>query len=299
KKINEKKVVKIFDPTGNLLVVNLKDTNGKIFEIKLDFRKTVSENAEKAYNNNKKLRSKLKGAKISISETKEKIKLAKKLENKELEKKIVKNKKQHWFEKFRWFISSDGNIVVAGKDAKSNELVVKKYLKEKDRYAHADIHGAPSCIIKNQGIKDEKILISEKTLEEGCIFAASYSKAWKQFSEAQAYWVLPEQVSKTPQSGEFVPKGAFIIRGKRNYYKCKLEIAVGEIKIFNEKRVMGGPINAVKKNTDKYAILVPGDIKKSIIAHKLSKAFDVEVGEIDKVLPPSGVAIVETVGFKL
>ena len=136
-------------------------------------------------------------------------------------------------------------------------------------------------------------------MQEACVFAGSYSKAWKQFAEAQVYWVLPEQVSKTAQSGEFVPKGAFIIRGKRNYDKCKLETAVGLIELEDGEKIMGGPVSAVKKLSEKYVIIVPGDTKKNVIAHKLAKAFDVQVDKIDKALPPGGISIVETVGVDL
>ncbi|MCK4365502.1 MAG: NFACT family protein, partial [Thermoplasmatales archaeon] len=303
KRTNEKDIVKKFDPLENLLILNLKDISGKIFEIKINFRKTVSENAEKAYDDNKKLRSKKNGAEKSAKKTKEQIILAKnedmKEKKKEAEKKQIKKVSLLWFEKYRWFISSDGNIVIGGKDAKNNDLVVKKYLKEGDRYAHADIQGAPSIIIKSKGINDEIIEITEKTLEEACIFAASYSKAWKQFAEAQAYWVLPEQVSKTAQSGEFVPKGAFIIRGKRNYHRCKLEIAVGEIDIQDEKKIMAGPIDAIQKRAKRYVVLQPGGIKKNEIARKIAKAFDVNVDSVDRVLPAGGVTVIESKGIEL
>lgn len=301
KKINEKEIVKEFDPIDNLLIVNLKDTEGNSFEIKLNFRKTVSENAEKAYNDSKKLRNKLKGAEKSLKKTNEQIKIAKIKDQEEREREVITQKKEKlfWFERFRWFISSNGNIIIGGRDAKTNELVVKKYLRKGDRYAHADIQGAPSIVIKSIGLNDEKKEISEKTLNEACIFAASFSKAWKQFAEAQAYWVLPEQVSKTPQSGEFVPKGAFIVRGKRNYYNCKLELAIGKIKIDNDYKMMCGPIDAVKLLTDRYVIIEPGDIKKIDIAHKLAKAFSESVDKIDRVLPPGGAIIVKTVGLEL
>jgi predicted ribosome quality control (RQC) complex YloA/Tae2 family protein len=302
KKINEKSIVKIFSPTEKLLIVFLKNTSGKIFEVKLSFRKTVSENAEKAYADNKKLRSKLNGAQKSIVKTKQQIEEVKKkqmLEEKKQQEKPVKKEKMFWFERFRWFISSDGNIVIGGKDAKTNELVVKKYLKEKDRYSHADISGAPSIIIKSKGVNDEELSISDKTLEEACIFAASFSKAWKQFAEAQAYWVNPEQVSKTAQSGEFVPHGAFIIRGKRNYHRCKLEVAIGEIKIDDESKIMCGPVSSLKNQSEKYVILEPGNIKKSDIAKKIAKVFDVNIESVDRVLPPGGVSVIETIGVKL
>ena len=300
-RVNAIDFVDTFSPTENLLLVNLKNTENNFFKIRLDFRKTVSENAEKAYNDSKKLSNKLKGAEKSLQKTIELIKQAKKIEEREKEKEVVvkKREKIFWFERFRWFISSEGNIVVGGKDIKTNEQVVKKYLKENDRYAHADIQGAPSIIIKSKGINDEKIEISEKTLNQACIFAASFSKAWKQFAEAQAYWVLPEQVSKTPQSGEFVPKGAFIIRGKRNYYSCKLELAIGIIKIDDIDKVMCGPIEAIKSASDKYVIIQPGDIKKIDIANKLANAFGVPVDKVDRVLPPGGAVVVETVGIEL
>jgi predicted ribosome quality control (RQC) complex YloA/Tae2 family protein len=296
--INENEIVKKFNPTEKLLIVNLKDTSGKIFEIKINFRKTVADNAEAAYDYNKKLRNKLKGAEKSIKKTKEQIEEIKKIKQaeKKVEKIDVKKERIFWFERFRWFISSDGNIVVGGKDAKTNELVVKKYLKKGDRYAHADIQGAPSIIVKSNGIKSEPLQISNETLEEACIFAASYSKAWKQFAEAQSYWVLPEQVSKTAQTGEFVPRGAFIIRGKRNYQRCKLEIAVGEITIDDERKIMAGPISSVKKRTDKYVVLEPGAIKKSEISKKLAKAFNVNVDKIDRILPSGGVTVIESFG---
>ena len=301
-RINKKEIVKIFDPTDNLLIINLKDTIGKKYEVKISFRKSVAENAEKAYDDLKKLKSKLKGAKKSIERTGMEIESAlkkKEIEDKKSEEKIEKKEHLFWFERYRWFISSDSNIVIGGKDAKSNDLIVKKYLKEGDRYAHADIQGAPSIIIKSKDFKGESLDISENTLEEACIFAASFSKAWKQFAEAQAYWVLPEQVSKTAQSGEFVPRGGFIIRGKRNYKQCKLELAIGSIEIDNQKKIMCGPVSAIKKHSKRYVIFVPGSIKKNDFAKKLSKAFDVGSDSIDRILPPGGISIIETVGVEL
>ena len=298
-KIRQNPLVTQFDPTANELIVALNDEKGDFIEVPLDFRKSVSENAEQKYGESKKLHEKLKGALEAVLQTKHELETMKKPDIIE-EKKKITNQKQWWFERFRWFISTEGNIVVAGRDASSNDLVVKKYLSDGDRYAHADIHGAPSCIIKSNGVNDEKLPISQKTLEEACRFAASYSRAWNQFGEASAYWVLPEQVSKTPESGEYVPKGAFIIRGKRNYIRCKLEVAVGRIAIGNEEKLMGGPLTAVTARAVKgYAVLVPGVMKKSEIAKKLAKALDLSTEVIEKLLPPGNFTIMKTIGFEL
>jgi predicted ribosome quality control (RQC) complex YloA/Tae2 family protein len=298
-KIRQNPLVKLFDPTTNELVIMLSDEDGNTIEIGLDFRKSVSENADQKYDESKKIQEKLKGALEAVEQTTHELATIKDVDVVEKKKKVT-HEKQWWFERFRWFISTEGNLVVAGRDASSNDTVVKKYLSEGDRYAHADIHGAPSCVIKSKGLNDEKIPISEKTLEEACLFAASYSRAWNQSGEASAYWVLPEQVSKTPESGEFVPKGAFMIRGKRNYYRSKLEVAVGLIPLGDAEKLMGGPVTAVATRAVKgYAIITPGTTKKSMIAQKLAKAFQVSTDMVEKVLPPGDCAIIKTMGFEL
>jgi hypothetical protein len=97
--------------------------------------------------------------------------------------------------------------------------------------------------------------------------AASFSSAWsKGFGSQDVYWVHPEQVSKTPQSGEFVTKGAFIIRGSRNYVRgVPLLIAVGIVD-YEGERIMAGPPKALEKYTDTYVIIKPGYTKKEEIS---------------------------------
>jgi predicted ribosome quality control (RQC) complex YloA/Tae2 family protein len=289
-------LVRKFDPTEDELLIILKDKDGTERDIALDFRKTVSENAQQKYEEGKKLQEKARGAEEAMLRAKKQLKTLKETDV-VVKKKEVKREKTWWFEKYRWFISTEGNLVIAGRDAASNDLVVKKHLSKGDRYAHADIHGAPSCVIKSSGVNDEPLPISEKTLIEACHFAASYSRAWNQFGEAQAYWVLPEQVSKTPESGEYVPKGAFIIRGKRNYVRCTLEVAVGLIQLGEERRLMGGPLEAVEAHAKQYMVLRPGILKKSSVASQLSKEWNLSTDEAEKVLPPGNLTVVRTVGF--
>ena len=57
--------------------------------------------------------------------------------------------KPFWFDKFKWFITSEGYLVLLGKDMNQNELLVKKYLEKTDIYLHSENHGSGSCIIKN------------------------------------------------------------------------------------------------------------------------------------------------------
>ena len=66
-----------------------------------------------------------------------------------VKKGIQRLRKALWFEKFYWFISSDGYLIVSGHDAQQNEIIVKRYLSKGDLYIHADLHGAASVVIKN------------------------------------------------------------------------------------------------------------------------------------------------------
>ena len=130
------------------------------------------------------------------------------------EEKILIKRKILWFEQYHWFISSEGLIVVVGKNADQNEMLVKRYMENHDLYMHSDVHGSGSCIIKrNSNDKD----IPYITLEEANIFLICHTKAWNNNSPDKSYWVYPNQVSKTPKSGEYVTKGSFIIIGTKNY----------------------------------------------------------------------------------
>ena len=81
-----------------------------------------------------------------------------------------------WFEKFDWFISSEDILVLAGRDAQQNELLVKKYLKRGDAYVHADLHGAASCVVKNPSKTGDPIPAT--TLAQAGAMTTCRSAAW-------------------------------------------------------------------------------------------------------------------------
>ena len=256
-------------------------------DVTLDFT-GVNESAQRYYKEAKRMKEKIKGAEEALEKSRKKLETAMK-EIKE-EPKKERRKKRHWFERYRWFISSDENLVIAGRDAKTNERVVKKHMKDEDIYAHAEIHGAPSVIVKRNG--DEPI--GEQTLKEACEFALCFSKAWpSKIGGGAAYWVKPSQVSKTPQAGEFLARGAFVIRGKRNYVKAELKLAVGFVNYRDEKLLTCAPISAMHRWCDEYWVIVPGDERKEIIAKKLSKEMGADVDELVSSLPSGGSTIVE------
>ncbi|CAJ1963097.1 unnamed protein product [Sphenostylis stenocarpa] len=123
-------------------------------------------------------------------------------------------RKVHWFEKFNWFITSENYLVISGRDAQQNELIVKRYMSKGDVYVHADLHGASSTVIKNHKPVQP---IPPLTLNQAGCFTVCHSQAWDSKIVTSAWWVYPHQVSKTAPTGEYLTVGSFMIRGKKNF----------------------------------------------------------------------------------
>ena len=216
---------------------------------------------------------------------------------KAIKKEKPKKQKLDWFEKYRWFITSNGEIAIGGKDATSNDQIVKKYLKTNDRYAHADIHGAPSVVVKNEN----GVPPSSDSMLEASNFSLAYSKAWgARVASGHSFWVDNDKVSKTPNTGEFLAKGAFVIRGKRNWNKnLKVELGIGQISYNGTEKLMGGPVSSFKGVSKKYITFKPGFSDRKLVSRKLANVFDVELSTVEKLLPSGGFEVVQTIGIEI
>ncbi|KAL6902880.1 hypothetical protein GGI43DRAFT_433070 [Trichoderma evansii] len=125
-------------------------------------------------------------------------------------------RKQLWFEKFLWFISSDGYLVLGGKDPQQSEILYRRYLRKGDIYCHADIRGAANIVIKNNPNTPDAP-IPPATLSQAGSLSVCTSEAWDSKAGMGAWWVNADQVSKSASTGEIMPAGNFIIQGKKNY----------------------------------------------------------------------------------
>eukprot|EP01064_Diplonema_japonicum_P035856 TRINITY_DN7880_c0_g4_i1.p1 TRINITY_DN7880_c0_g4~~TRINITY_DN7880_c0_g4_i1.p1 ORF type:complete len:1058 (+),score=267.93 TRINITY_DN7880_c0_g4_i1:169-3342(+) len=193
------------------------DGNSEVHVVEVDIGLSAHANARNYFGVKKKVQEKQ--AKTQAAEGKA-IESANRKAEKQAKKKthvpkkdIVIVRKVLWFEKFNWFISSENYLILSGRDAQQNELLVKRYLKKGDIYVHGDIHGAATTIIKNpssQGVPPD-------TLYQAGNMAVCRSSAWESNIVISAWWVHHNQVSKTAPSGEYMPTGAFMIRGKKNF----------------------------------------------------------------------------------
>ncbi len=234
----------------------------------VNLRRSLFDNASEYYERGKKAKQKAAGALAALEDSKKKLagieqqlheaEELKSLKPAQIVEALAKRKveSREWFEKFRLFVSSDGFLVVAGKDAVSNEVLIKRYTTQEDVVFHAEVSGAPFVVVKAEGKA-----VSEQTLREAGEFAASFSRAWREGAgSADVYWVRLDQLSKSGPSGESVPHGAFAVVGKRNWTRSvPLKLAVG---ITGDGQVgfVGGPIDAVRAKTKAYVFIVPGDV---------------------------------------
>ncbi len=255
-------------------------------EIKVDISKSPEANASEYFDKAKEMERKAKRTR-EILDTKP---------LKKPRKRKIKADYREWFENYRWFITSEGEVAIGGKDAKTNERAVKKYLKNMDRYAHADVHGAPSVVVKNNGAPP-----SSDSMLEACHFSLAYSKAWAaRVSSGHSFWVESDKVSKTPNTGEFLAKGSFVIRGKRNWNKnLELKLAIGLIDYNSVEKLMGGPVMALENQSKKYAVFKPGFTDRKQLSKILSNIFERDISEIEKLLPNGGFELVKSSGIDI
>ncbi|KAH3765560.1 nuclear export mediator factor NEMF [Pelomyxa schiedti] len=209
-------VIQRIDFTNNKAYLTLLDSEStpKLVEVQLDL--SAHGNVQQCYQNRKKANEKAKKTEDAIQTALER---AEEKQLKALKKQatavpaITLLRKKFWFEKFHWFISSEGFIVISGKDQQQNEIVYRRYLQGRDAYIHADIHGASTCIVKNPDNRE----IGVTSLEQAGRYAVSFSSAWAAKIITSAWWVFPSQVSKSAPTGLYLSTGSFMIRGKKNY----------------------------------------------------------------------------------
>jgi len=251
---------KEIDPSTGTITL---EVSGVLIDIVVD--EDIPQNAQKYYHKAKVMKAKAEGAERALALSLKKLQKEQGNELKEVgpEKRRTKKKRPRWYERYRWFFSSEGFLVIGGRDADTNEELVKKYLEPRDIFLHADIHGAPAVIVKSQGKE-----ILEVTLSEAAQFAVSYSSIWKQgLSSGRCYWVYPKQVSKTPESGEYLPKGAFIIRGERHYLESAALLAIG----VHDEKIVGGPLSPITKIAHPFVVIEPGKYNASDLAKMIAR----------------------------
>ncbi len=285
------RVIKSLDGMGEVKV----DLDGT--EVDLNAGLAVPQNAQRYYDKSKEMAKKAEGAKVALRITEElKESKGQGEVRKPKTRAVPKRRKPKWFERFRWFNSSEGFLILGGRDSDQNEEIYAKYMEKRDIVLHTDAPGAPLTVIKTEGEA-----VDEITMQEAAQFSVSYSNLWKSgLAAGDCYAVGGSQVSKTPEHGEFLKKGAFVIRGERRYFRdTPLGLALG----ISDSTLIGGPVSAVKPRVDPGVEIEPGeynpdDLAKIIYRMFMEKIEDraylkavASVDQIVQFLPPGGSRI--------
>jgi len=174
-----------------------------------------------------------------------------------------------WYENYKWFTSSDGIMVVCGKDASTNEALIRKYARSENPIFHADVSGAPFVLVMSDAGATPK-----GTLDEAAQMAASNTTwAWQAgYASLDVFWVKASQLSKSPPSGEYLTRGSFVVRGKKNYFRgTRLALAVAVIGADGNIDVVVAPIGAISSKTATYVVITPGTNEGAKLASEIKE----------------------------
>ena len=273
------------DIRNEMITNSLKEKNAEIIsekgvpymkinesKIQIDPDSSLPTIASKLFDESKKQKGAVKSIEKLMKKTESK--LEKTIEKGEIAKGAVGFKevrKKSWFERYRWFYTSDEVLAVGGRDSSSNSAIIRKYLEKNDKVFHAEVHGSPFFLLKGE---DEELL--PLSLEEVAHATVCFSRAWQISAYGMSsFWVNPDQVKKGAPTGQSMAKGSFMINGTRNFIKVSsLKLAIGIFKEDEDYLLVCGPPEPIKKKCLCYAVIEPGGSTMSDVAKKIRAEFD-------------------------
>jgi len=284
-----KGIISIEDPNASIILDkhNAKIVNEKGIslisirdeKIKINLQASLQSIASVLFNEAKRQSSAINSIEQIRNKTQKKLDKLKNKANLDMKEILVEEvRKKNWYERYRWFFTSDGMLAIGGRDAPSNSAVVRKHLEKNDRIFHGDIFGSPFFILKDAENPPAS------SMNEVAHATVCFSRAWREGMHGlSAFWVYPDQVKKSAPSGQFLPKGSFTIEGKRNFVNIpSLKLAVGIIPQEDYYLLTSGPPEPIKKNSLCYAIIEPHGSDMVDVAKKIKMEFSKLEEEIAK-----------------
>ena len=173
--------------------------------------------------------------------------------------------------KYRWFYTSSGVLVVGGKSADQNEEVVK-LAKSEDILLHTEEPGSPFCVVVDE------IEETGQDIKEAAIFCASLSQGWKKKKKEIVVSVFRKVQMKKAKS---MKKGTFSVEGVEQKIKVEPKLYLD----FQE-----GKLRCVPFETN-IALITPGEMKKEQAAELISKKLKIKIEEVLGALPPDKINV--------
>ena len=186
------------------------------------------------------------------------------------------------YTKYKWFLTSSGNLVVGGKSADQNESLLLKLKKQKEDLTlmHTSDPGSPFSVILSESP-------SSSDIQECAIFTASFSKAWKQKKEkvqVDTFKLSQLYKLKSMKTGTW---------GVKPPVK-RLSVSLALVLTKQKDKLRAVPERSIKSKKDILLKIVPGDTDKTLLVPQL-KSLLPQFNEEDflSVLPSGGIKIIK------
>lgn len=184
------------------------------------------------------------------------------------------HRKKNWFEKFRWFYTSDGYLVISDRKSGMPELasgLIKHLSKDYIHIGSTSIE-APNAYIDYEGLRKP----SMKSIQEAMQFIASYSPSWnKGPRKVSMFWKENGNPEKHAVYVELTP----------------LELAISEVS--GESLPMIAPKGIRRIVSGMVATVEPGELGADAAASKISGELGISLKDIRGLIPDSGVKITD------
>lgn len=138
--------------------------------------------------------------------------LAKKLKNEVDALKTIRHK--YWFEKYFWFVSSEGYLCLAGRDEIQTDMIYYRHFGDDGYFVSSVIEGSLKVFILNPFPHED---ISPTTLFQAGVFALLTSVAWNSKASSSAWWLKGKDVTKKEFDGSLLGPGRIAYKAERNY----------------------------------------------------------------------------------
>lgn len=121
----------------------------------------------------------------------------------------------YWFEKFYWFVSSDGYLCVAGRDTAQVDFLYYRYFNnDSDFLVSNDLEKSLKVVIQNPYKNKD---IPPTTFIQAGTFSFAPTKAWDNKIVTSAWYVQGKHVSKRDFDGSLLPPGLLKLKEDKTF----------------------------------------------------------------------------------
>ena len=188
------------------------------------------------------------------------------------------------YQKYKWFYTSSGKLVIGGKSAIQNDELLKivKSMNQEFMVMHTSSPGSPFSVILSDVNK-----VSKRDIEEASIFTACFSQCWKLMSRKVSVDIFK---SSQLYKRKDMKSGTWGVIGDVEERPVQMSLALTR----QQSVLRAVPEQSVKNKKDILVKFKPGKISKEEMVAKLATELGEHFSqsELLSALPAGGFSIV-------